>query len=100
MAVAASPLAAPLVKLMQARPVMQTCSLGQPLPMCRMKFQVVDGIPLDLQLISAWDVPNLRCPPVMRASSDYGTRKLTEIAMDSAYFHYQVSACMQTAQPS
>ena len=58
---------------------------------------------MDLQLTSAWDVPNLRCLPVVRASDAYGTRKLSDIYLDSAYFHYQASpaACTQSrAEPS
>ena len=71
--------------------------------MCRAKFQINDSIPVDLQLISAWDVPNLRCLPVVRASDDDGICKLTSILMDGAYFRYQASPapCSQSlAVPS
>ena len=45
----------------------------------------------ELQLVSASDVLNLRCFPVIKAPDQTTTAALAEVRMDAAYFQYQVS---------
>ena len=44
----------------------------------------------DLQLVSASDVVNLRCFPVIKAPTQTVTAALSEVRMDAAFFNYQV----------
>ena len=56
-------------------------------------FQKNDSIPLELQLVSSWDVPNLRClPVVVNGELQDGDRPTAGIPvyMDASYFSYTV----------
>ena len=44
----------------------------------------------ELQLVSASDVLNLRCFPVIKAPDQTTSAALAEVRMDAAYFQYQV----------
>ena len=58
---------------------------------CRLKFDRNASIPIELQLVLAPDVINLRCLPVVRASVE-AAPSLVDVLMDSAYFSYQARA--------
>ena len=61
--------------------------------LCRLKFDRNDSIPLELQLESALDVPNLRCLPVV-SSGDGNAASLRTVSLDSAYWSYQYCQCL------
>ena len=61
--------------------------------LCRLKFERNDSIPLELQLVSAHDVPNLRCLRVV-SSGDGNAASLRTVNMDSAYWSYQFCQCL------
>ena len=51
----------------------------------------------ELQLVSASDVLNLRCFPVIKAPDQTTTAALAEVRMDAAYFQYQVIPTLMIA---
>ena len=63
-------------------------------PACRLKFKKDDGLAIELQLISSFDVPNLRCLPVVKGDLE-NAPSLDEVKLDSAYYAYQVVAAAQ-----
>ena len=58
---------------------------------CRLKFKRNDSIPLRLQMISSYDVPNLRCLPVVVANLEEAPA-LIDVKLDSQSYLYQVLA--------
>ena len=61
---------------------------------CRLKFQKDDSVAIELQLISSFDVPNLRCLPVVKGDLQ-SAPSLDEVKLDSAYYTYQVVIAAQ-----
>ena len=66
---------------------------------CRLKFKRNDSIPLGLQMISSYDVPNLRCLPVVVANLEEAPA-LIDVKLDSQSYLYQVLApCLLPQKP-
>ena len=61
--------------------------------MSRLMFQRNDSLPLELQQVSSWDVPNLRClPVVVNGELPDGERppRGIPVYMDASYFSFMV----------
>ena len=61
---------------------------------CRLQFERNISHPLELQLVSSWDVQNLRCLPVVAVDSAEGTPALKDLLLDSAFYSYQFCQCL------
>ena len=60
----------------------------------RLQFKRNASIPLELQLVSSWDVQNLRCLPVIALDLAEGTPALKTLLVDSAFYSYQYCQCL------
>ena len=71
--------------------------------MCRLMFQRNDSLPLELQQVSSWDVPNLRClPVVVNGELPDGERPMAglPVFMDASHFSFQVRMLERMLEPS
>ena len=59
----------------------------------RLQFQAGTSAPLDEQLVSAPDVPSLRCLPVVKFDPNGTIPILQRVTLDAAYFRYQGCQC-------
>ena len=57
----------------------------------RLEFKRNDSYPVQLQQVSSYDVPNLRCLPVVASGA---TTALVDVLVDAVYHHYQHCTCL------